>query len=201
MSTPTSSTSPQSPNNWPANAIPQKWIERLFSRMSAFYGARFTDLWRGAELGEVKLQWALELHKISAPQIKAGLDNLAQISRPPTLPEFIAHCKQCRIEAVASTAPQLTDGTRASEATVGENLPQIKQAAMRTSSRNVGAVDWAFEMIERGTARNGQALTAEARRHAEDAILSGAGVQAANKNDDFAAIRRSVANKRKEVAA
>ena len=201
MSTQTSSTSPQPSNNWPANAIPQKWVERLFSRMGAFYGARFLDLWRGADLGEVKLQWALELHKISAPQIKAGLDNLAQISRPPTLPEFIAHCKQCRIEAVASEAPQLPDGRRASAETVGENMPQIKQAAMRTSSRNVGAVDWAFEMIIRGTARNGAALSAETRRHAEDAILSGAGVQAANLNDEFAVIRRSIVSKRREVAA
>lgn len=199
--TTTSSTSPQPPSHdWPVNAIPQRWVEALFEKMTAFYGARFADLWRGADVAVVKRAWGIELAKLSSQQMKAGAENLAQIGKAPTLPEFIAHCRQCRIEAVASESQKLTDGTRASAETVGANMPQIKQAAAR-AARMVGTVGWAFELIIRGTARNGAALTPEARRHAEDAILSGAGIKAADSNDEFASIRRSIAARRSEGMA
>jgi hypothetical protein len=192
---------PDSRDDWPENALPRKWIEVLFSKMSAFYGARFADAWRGTNPVEVQKAWAVELAKLSKAQLKAGSDNLTAIVKAPTLPEFIAHCKQARIENAASAAPQLPDGVRASAETIGENLPQIQRAARRASSLNVGAVGWAFEMVKTGHARNGSSLPPEVLRHAEDAVLSGAGIQAANRNDEFAAIRRSVINKRNEVAA
>ncbi|MDR5784087.1 hypothetical protein QCE63_32215 [Caballeronia sp. LZ065] len=185
---------------WPENALPLKWMEVLFSKMSAFYGARFADAWRGTNPVEVQKAWAVELAKLSKAQLKAGSDNLTALVKAPTLPEFIAHCKQARVEAAASTAPQLENGVRASAETVGAAMPQIRQAAAR-AARLVGSVAWAFDMVSTGRARNGSSLTAEVLRHAEDAVLSGSGAQAAYRNDEFAKIRASVIHKRNEVAA
>lgn len=187
--------------DWPANAIPKKWVEVLFETMTAVYGSRFADLWRGADVEVTKRVWGVELAKLSSQQMKAGRENLTQLVKVPTLPEFVEHCKRARVEAAASAAPQLVDGLRASAETIGENMPQIQRAARRASSRNVGAVGWAFEMVETGKARNGMSLPPEVLRHAEDAVLSGAGIQAANRNDAYAAIRRAVINKRGEAAA
>lgn len=200
MSTTSESSTSNPLPDWPANAIPRKWVEKLFETMAAFYGARFADLWRDADVEVTKRVWGVELSKISAQQMKSGRENLSQLNRPPTLPEFIEHCKRTRVEAAASTAPQLENGVRASAETVGAAMPQIRQAAAR-AARLVGSVAWAFDMVSTGRARNGSSLTAEVLRHAEDAVLSGSGAQAAYRNDEFAKIRASVIHKRNAVAA
>jgi hypothetical protein len=192
---------PESSDDWPANALPRHWVEVLFSKMSAVYGARFADLWRGTNPVEVQKVWAVELKKLSNTQLKAGSDNLTALVKVPNLPEFVAHCKQARADQAASTASQLVDGTRASDETIQANLPRIQRAARQAIKRSVGGVDWAFDMVRTGAARNGLSLPPEVLRHAEDAVLSGAGIQAANRNDDYAALRRSVINKRNEVHA
>lgn len=200
MSTTSESSTSNPLPDWPANAIPRKWVEKLFETMAAFYGARFADLWRDADVEVTKRVWGVELSKISAQQMKSGRENLSQLNRPPTLPEFIEHCKRTRVEAAASTAPQLENGVRASAETVGANMPQIRQAAAR-AARLVGSVAWSFDMVSTGRARNGSSLTAEVLRHAEDAVLSGSGAQAAYRNDEFEKIRASVIHKRNAVAA
>jgi hypothetical protein len=192
---------PDSRDDWPENALPRKWIEVLFSKMSAVYGARFADMWRGTNPVEVQKVWAVELKKLSNAQLKAGSENLTALVKVPNLPEFVAHCKQARVDQAASAAPQLADGTRASDETIEANLPKIQRAARRATSRSIGAVGWAFEMVDTGLARNGLSLPPEVLRHAEDAVLSGAGIQAANRNDAYAATRRAVINKRGEAAA
>jgi hypothetical protein len=62
--------------------------------MAANYGARFADAWRGVEPETVKAVWAKKLGSLKPEQIRRGIGQLEQCKFPPTLPEFIALCKQ-----------------------------------------------------------------------------------------------------------
>lgn len=75
--------------------LPPAWIERLFAHMSASYGSKFADLWRGADLAEVKSLWAEKLGGFhDRPEaIKAALNALDEKPFPPTLPEFLHLCR------------------------------------------------------------------------------------------------------------
>jgi hypothetical protein len=155
--------------DWPVNAIPKRWIDALFSKMSAFYGVRFADLWRGTDLIEVQKVWAVELGKLSAAQMKAGSDALTAFTKPPSLPEFIEHCKRTRLEMAAHEAPRLEHSTPADQKVIDANLKKIQRIVhgVQLKSAHKG---WATEMIERGTGRNGAPLTVEVLQSCRDVI-------------------------------
>ncbi len=74
--------------------MPAAWVERIFRVMAANYGARFADAWRGADPQAVKAVWARQLGLLTPSQIRRGIEGLEQCKFPPTLPEFVALCKQ-----------------------------------------------------------------------------------------------------------
>jgi hypothetical protein len=160
--------------DWPVVAIPQRWVEALFSTMAGCYGARFADLWRGTKIEQVKRLWGIELSKLSSQQMKAGRENLMALPKPPTLPEFVALCKQARQEQASATAPQLTNEKRADQATVDENLGRIRQFGNRIMAKTPTA-EWAYTLVIRGKSASGAPLPFEVLRCATDAITSQAG--------------------------
>lgn len=190
--------SPQPPSqDWPVNAIPQRWVEALFEKMTAFYGARFADLWRGADVNVVKRAWGIELAKLSAAQMKAGSENLAQIGKAPTLPEFIAHCRQCRVEAAAQEQPQLEHMPAITPEQAAANVDLLNRtlAGMR---RPGPSAEWAFRLILRGKSASGKPLPFAVAKCATDAITSSAGRLVVDECTDealqaeYAAIRQTV---------
>ena len=74
--------------------LQQGWIERLFSRFAALYGAAFGRQWEGTNLAEVKAVWAEKLGGFNAQQIGEALKSCDERPYPPNLPEFIALCRQ-----------------------------------------------------------------------------------------------------------
>lgn len=76
------------------SALPDAWIERLFSRFSAMYGSKFADLWRGTNIDHVKALWAEELGGYAPDEIKRGVDACKTRDWPPTLPEFLKLCRK-----------------------------------------------------------------------------------------------------------
>lgn len=154
---------------WPLNALPKHWIEALFAKMSAFYGDKFSMMWRGSNIDEVKKAWAVELWKLSRDQLKAGSDALTAFNKPPTLPEFIHHCRQVRAEASAQAAPVIEHLTPADPAVINANMAKQRKiiGSLRMTSAHKG---WAQEMLDRGTGKNGTPLTVEVRQHCQDVI-------------------------------
>lgn len=71
------------------------WINKLFARMSAMYGIRFLDMWKGTDLEEVKAVWAEKLAGFYEMPgcIKAAIDSCDDRPWPPTLPEFLGLCR------------------------------------------------------------------------------------------------------------
>lgn len=132
---------------WPVAAIPQRWVETLFATMSATYGARFADLWRGTNIAQVKRHWGSELAKLTSPQMKAGRENLMALPKPPTLPEFLALCRQARMEAAAHVAPKLEDLPKISPEEAARNLGTVR-SAMSKMRLPVPTAEWAFKAFE-----------------------------------------------------
>ena len=69
------------------------WIERLFSRLAALYGAAFGRQWEGTNIADVKTVWAEKLGGFTAVHIGAALKSCDDRQYPPNLPEFIDLCR------------------------------------------------------------------------------------------------------------
>lgn len=103
-------------------ALPDHWVRRLFAELQGSYGSRFLDMWRtgqalqdGSDAGVANAQrmWAEKLGGFAdCPEcIKKALDSLPP--HPPTLPEFLALCRQQQPDARPSLpAPALTEDER-----------------------------------------------------------------------------------------
>lgn len=169
------STQPQSQDAWepdpawPVPAIPQRWVEALFATMASTYGARFADLWRGSEISLVKRHWGVELAKLTSAQMKAGRENMMALVKSPTLPEFLAHCRQARAEAAAHAPAQLEFIPKMSPEQAAQGIAKV-QAGIRALRRDQPSAEWAFRLILSGAQRSHEAI-----RCARDAITSIAG--------------------------
>jgi len=83
-----------------------KLVERLFLRLSALYGNRFTDMWKGIDLHEVKRCWADELSAYSVQQVAQAVNGLTEKAWPPTLPEFLEMCEGAKpVTPIAAHLP------------------------------------------------------------------------------------------------
>jgi len=187
----------QSESAWPANAIPERWVEALFDAMSATYGTRFADLWRGAKIENIKRQWGVELARLTSAQMKAGRETMTDLERPPTLPEFMAHCRRARLEAVATQAPQLEHNPSITPEKAEAGMRTVRSAAARVVKKVLTA-EWAFKLLMRGKTESGKPIPFEVVRCASDAISSQAGKQIVDECQDpelkaeYAEIRQTV---------
>jgi hypothetical protein len=77
--------------------LPSEWIDRLFARFGAMYGAQWAEKWRGFDIEEVKATWAEDLDGVTGEQLRKALDHVkANCAFPPSLPEFLGVCRQFR---------------------------------------------------------------------------------------------------------
>ena len=75
--------------------LPTQWIERIFSKLSGFYGSQFASKWVDCDLAEVKATWAHELagFRDKPNCIADALKSVTESKYPPNLPEFIEACR------------------------------------------------------------------------------------------------------------
>jgi hypothetical protein len=72
-------------------SLPQQWVERLFQRMHATYGTRWTDLWRDVPPEVLAATWGDSLSGLTTDEIKSGLSRMGKF--PPTPVEFRDLCR------------------------------------------------------------------------------------------------------------
>jgi hypothetical protein len=164
---------PEKPE-WPLNALPLVAVERILALMSATYGSRFASLWSGTDPTQMQKVWGVELAKLSDEQRKAGISSLTALPKAPTLPEFIAHCKQARLEQAVFQAPRLEHVTPADQKVIDANLAQIKRFS-KTKRVSAGNPGWAYDFMIRGAALNAQPTSVEVAKSCREAILSAVG--------------------------
>lgn len=85
---------PTSPPN--RDALPDRWVDRLFEELLAMYGKHWLDLWADTDVPRVKASWAAALSGLDGECIRLALGELRTIGKPfpPTQPEFVSLCRQ-----------------------------------------------------------------------------------------------------------
>ncbi|WP_454737610.1 hypothetical protein [Cupriavidus necator] len=141
---PSPSTPPRASSaDWPPKALPEHWLDSLFSRMEASYGSRFADMWGGTDLRAVKRQWAIDLCDLSPEELRAGVAALRSCDWPPSLPEFRKLCRPGR--AYRSSAQALPPpAAKASPERVAAALEQVR--ALQPEAQGKA---WAVRLLER----------------------------------------------------
>ena len=105
------------------------WIERLFSRLAALYGAAFGRQWDGTNLADVKATWADKLGGFTASQIASALQACDDRQYPPNLPEFIGMCRDAarrdsRPATLPAPTPTAEEVARRIDQAVAERKPK-----------------------------------------------------------------------------
>lgn len=99
------------------SSLPLSWIETLFARFSAAWGAqKIGAMFPTDSHDAVKAMWANQLGRFEAETLRHALQSCIDSGRewPPTLPEFVAACQRSAIErrahapAIALPLPQAT---------------------------------------------------------------------------------------------
>ena len=114
------------------NVLPDAWIGRIFDHMSGLYGSKFSDLWRGSDLNTVRRLWAEKLAGFAdmPKAIKEALDALDSKPYPPTLPEFLALCREAGLRKQGDVK-KLSYMPTAEEIQRGEEILRQAEMAIR----------------------------------------------------------------------
>lgn len=135
--------------------LPESWVDRIFDRMQGMYGSLWVDRWRSGETVErngasfdrglllAKETWAeyLSGFRDQPERLSKALEACKSMRMPPTLPEFLALCRQQATDVPAALpAPQMTRDER--EARQRQAAAEAKAIA---KSRD-GNRDWAHKL-------------------------------------------------------
>jgi hypothetical protein len=130
------------------SALPESWVARIFDHMLGLYGSKFSDLWGGTNLDTVQRIWSQKLagFREMPGAIKEALNALDGKPYPPTLPEFLALCREAaprhqNTPVMVGYTPTPEDQARAQEI--------IKKAAERISGDGRDHKAWAKKLKER----------------------------------------------------
>lgn len=118
-----------------------EWVDRLFGRFSAMYGARFADMWGGVELSVVKAVWADDLSAMTTDEIARGVAACKQAKFPPTLPEFVSMCRP-QIDAESAFNEAVNEMSRRDQGGDVWSHPAIYWAAVTIGAFDLRNAAW-----------------------------------------------------------
>lgn len=152
MNAPTNETSLARPS-----VLPDSWITKIFDHMSGLYGSKFADLWRGSDLETVRRTWASKLAGFAdmPKAIKEALDALDDKPYPPTLPEFLALCREAGRRLEAPKVAIEYKPTPEEQAKADEMIRKAAERMTKADSRD--HLEWAKKLKERH--ESGEALS------------------------------------------
>lgn len=132
----------------PSRELPNEWIGRLFDRFRAMYGNKASIMWGEVDPTILVQTWRTELAGIAPDDIRVALESMktAYTDFPPTLPQFMALCRDARrnrrsLVALLPDKSRDPDGMRKLEA-MGESLAGTKRDPRA----------WARKVLERHAA-------------------------------------------------
>ena len=155
-----------------ARAIPEAWIEKLFTRMASIWGSRFADMWRDCDIDDVKAMWRAGLADIPDEGLKRGVSKLINAPHPPDLPAFRRLCEadpaMYRQNALALT----NEANRTPPEEAREHMAKIRAMASdlqrQFGTPAGGGIRWAYRLLQR--AADGEHITAHQIGFAKEAI-------------------------------
>lgn len=125
-------------------SLPERWVDRIFSKLTVTYGAAWLRMWEGVDIDGVKADWA---HELSAYQqnpeaIGFALENLPA-AKPPTVLQFREVCRS----APAKPVPRLD--APAPDAAQIARLAEAAKALHKRPTAATGNLQWAINLQER----------------------------------------------------
>ena len=149
------------------SSLPLSWIETLFARFSAAWGAQKVGVMFPSEShDEVKTLWAAQLARFEPETLRHALQAAIDSGRewPPTLPEFVGICQRSAIERKAHAPAVALPMPKAD--------PEVAERAMRAVSETVKPRgpnrEWAKQIIDR--AKRGESVSMVAVQMANRAL-------------------------------
>jgi len=148
--------------------LPDSWISKIFEHMAGLYGSKFADLWNGSNMETVQRLWAEKLggFKTMPGAIKEALDALDSKPWPPTLPEFIALCREAGHRHSAPVQSLGYTPTAEEQAKAAEIIAKAADRMTKTDTRDHKL--WAKRLKERHEA--GEALSIIQRNAYQEAL-------------------------------
>lgn len=132
--------------------LPDAWVESLLARMLAIYGNRFQAQWADVPPASMRESWAATLGRFTGEQIKWALEQMVDSCPwPPTLPEFVALCRQA---PRPEPEPEPVNGLPAPDAVV-DSIQRVQKVAETAPKRTKAfeyaapSTDWAFKLRKR----------------------------------------------------
>lgn len=127
---------------WPEQALPQEWVERLFEKMLYEYGAKFSNQWGGLRPEQMLRHWAVRLYGLTRAELKTGMAALEGREWPPTVPEFVKLCKPA-VDPLRAYHEALAGLAAREHGEVGQwSHPAIFHAAVRIGRHTLQTSEW-----------------------------------------------------------
>lgn len=133
-------------------AVPQAWVETIFTRLSAQLGSKIADLYGGVPADTVKTEWAEALSGFEPAEIARGLKSCQTRAFAPTLGEFLRLCRPALDPEVAWLEAQEGMAARGHGKTGDWSHPAVYRAAsgfeheLRTGSYKQHRKSWDWRL-------------------------------------------------------
>lgn len=160
-------------------SLPDSWVTKIFDHMSGLYGSKFADLWSGSNIDSVRRMWAVKLAGFAdmPKAIKEALDALDDKPFPPTLPEFIALCREAgrryggnKLALEYKPTPEERERAEHAAKEVKKIVTQNARDCLDWAKKPVSAL--AFEHVKK-LAGDGDMVFADiVKKHIEDGVCS-----------------------------
>lgn len=122
-------------------SCPSLWVDSVFARLTATYGAQFLARYSGAKPADVKADWADKLNGFSFEAITYALDNLPS-NWPPNSLQFRDLCREAPVHRYPTLPAPVVQSKPSAEM-----LAKLRSLA--DSMRGRGNVAWAHALRER----------------------------------------------------
>jgi hypothetical protein len=109
------------------------WADRLFLRLAAIYGhQKLSAMWPSDDQ-EVRQTWEEQLRRFSPEVLRKAIQALLDAGRewPPTLPEFVAICRQFTRPEQADVPVALPPPSASEVATAAKQLQSIAEVVTK----------------------------------------------------------------------
>lgn len=140
--------------------LPPAWVERLFARFSATWGAqKLASMFPADQHDDVKALWGAQLGRFAPESITAALQAMTDAGRewPPSLSEFVAACNQAAIARQQHAPAALLEAPRPSPEVVAQQLAKVERIASAAKPRP--GREWADRLLARHAAGEAIALS------------------------------------------
>ncbi|MBR0568379.1 hypothetical protein J5J83_19835 [Azoarcus sp. L1K30] len=137
----------EAPSSTLRQPLHRRWVQKIFAELQGSYGSRFLDMWRsgqalpdGTDAGieNAMRQWGEKLSGFEdqPERIRRVLDALPL--HPPTLPEFVALCRQQQAEQRTALPPP-----RVPREVAKARAEQLARTAKRIAAQPTDGLAWA----------------------------------------------------------